>query len=75
MAGLFAIGLLLNAAWGIGWALFFEAVRPDARRELTGNSCPARPCLIRRHYPDCRPSAFTFENGREPVRAGRRHYL
>jgi hypothetical protein len=59
MAGLFAIGLLLNAAWGIGWALFFEAVRPDARRELTGNSCPARPCLIRRHYPDCRPSAFT----------------
>jgi len=24
MAGLFAIGWLLNAAWGIGWALFLK---------------------------------------------------
>ena len=43
MVGLFAIGFLFNAAWGIGWALFFEAVRSDAGRELTANSCPARP--------------------------------
>jgi hypothetical protein len=50
MVGLFTIGFLLNAAWGVGWARFFEAVRPDAGRELTANSCPTRPvqCLIRR---------------------------